>query len=228
MTHPKRAIAPAVTRKGRPFYPQQIRIMNPKLIPILQRIIARDSVLSSFEARRLPLSARAYVRQLYRMDDAFTPDEQDLIETLPPFADDISETFRDGFGGDASIYHLFDDGSLWVKTNAYSSVWADATDYAVEILLPRMELSRMDADFLRAIEMEDAVESVRADFYSSFAQVLHRDCGIPFCDAREHWDAYSRQLGDSEREKAELGGRDSGTREGNLFAESFKSETLRA
>lgn len=202
--------------------------MNPKLIPILQRIIAHDSVLSSFEADRLPQAALAYVRQIYRMDSFLSDDEQDLVEMLPPFADDISETFRDGFGGDASIYHLFADGSLWLKTNAYQSIWMDARDYAVEILLPRMELSRMDTDLLRAIEMEDAVESVRDDFYSSFAQVLHRDCGIPFCDARGHWDAWSRQLGDGSREDLELGGLKSGAREGQLFAESFKSETINA
>ena len=195
--------------------------MNPKLIPVLSRIIARDSVLSSFEPARLPLSARAYVRQLYRMDDAFTPEEQDLIETLPPFADDIADSFRAGIGGDESVYHLFDDGSLWLKTNAYSSVWTDATDYAVEILLRRMELSRMDAQLLRAIDMEDAVESVRADFYSSFAQVLHRDCGIPYCDAREHWNAYSRQLGDGQREDLELGGSYAGRAEGIRFASEY-------
>ena len=195
--------------------------MNPKLLPILSRIIARDTVLSSFEPERLPLSARAYVRHNYRMDDSFTPEEQDLIEELPPFADDIADSFRAGTGGDASIYHLFDDGSLWLKTNAYSSVWADATDFAVEIILPRMTLSRMDADLLRAIEMDDAVESVRADFYSSFAQILNRDCGIPFCDAREHWNAYSRQLGDGAREEAELGGSQSGRAEGIRFTSEY-------
>ena len=195
--------------------------MNPKLIPILERIIARDSVLSSFEARRLPLSARAYVRQLYRMDDAFTPEDQDLIETLPPFADDIADSFRAGIGGDESVYHLFDDGSLWLKTNAYSSIWTDARDFAVEILLPRMELSRMDAQLLRAIEMDDAVESVRADFYSSFAHILNRDCGIPYCDAREHWNAYSRQLGDGQREELELGGSHAGRAEGIRFASEY-------
>jgi hypothetical protein len=195
--------------------------MNSKLIPILEKLIARDTVLSSFEARRLPLSARAYVRHNYRMDDSFTPDEQDLIEELPPFADDIADSFRAGTGSDDSVYHLFQDGSLWLKTNAYSSIWADATDYAVEILLPRMELSRMDADLLRAIDMEDAVESVLADFYSSFAHILNRDCGIPYSDAREHWNAYSRQLGDGAREEAELGGSESGRKEGIRFAESF-------
>ena len=195
--------------------------MNLKLIPILSRIIARDSVLSSFEPARLPLSARAYVRQLYRMDDAFTPEEHDLIETLPPFADDIADSFRAGTGGDESVYHLFDDGSLWLKTNAYSSIWTDARDFAVEIILPRMTLSRMDADLLRAIEMDDAVDGVRADFYSSFAQVLHRDCGIPYCDARGHWDAYSRQLGDGQREDLELGGSHSGRAEGIRFASEF-------
>jgi hypothetical protein len=198
--------------------------MNPKLIPILERIIADDTVLSQFEPARLPLSARAYIRQNYRMDDSFTPDEQDLIEELPPFADNLSESIRPGGGignPDSSVYHLFDDGSLWLKTNAYSSIWSDATDFAVEILLPRMELSRMDAQLLRAIEMDDAVESVRADFFSSFAETLNCDCGIAYSDAGEHWDAYSRQLGDGAREEAELGGSQSGRAEGLRFAESF-------
>ena len=173
--------------------------MNPKLLPILSRILSRDTVLSPFHADNLPQSALAYVRQHYLNDNFLwlTPEEQDLIEELPPFADNLSESVRPGGGignPDSSVYHLFQDGSLWLKTNAYSSIWTDATDFAVEILLPRMTLSRMDADLLRAIEMGDAVESVLADFYSSFAQILNRDCGIPFCNAREHWNAYSRQL----------------------------------
>jgi hypothetical protein len=200
--------------------------MNPKLIPILERIIARDSILSSFDANNLPQAALAYVRQHYLNDNFLwlTPGEQDLIEELPPFADNLSESIRPGGGignPDSSVYHLFDDGSLWLKTNAYSSVWADATDFAVEILLPRMELSRMDADLLRAIDMDDAVESVRDDFFSSFAHILHRDCGIPHCDAREHWNAYSRQLGDSACESIVLGGSESGRAEGIRFASEY-------
>jgi hypothetical protein len=195
--------------------------MNPKLIPILERIIARETILSSFHADNLPLSALAYIRHTYAMCRSLSWEEQDLIESLPPFADNKADSFREGTAPDASVYYLFGDGSLWLKTNAYSSIWADATDFAVEILLPRMELSRMDAQLLRAIEMEDAVESVRADFYSSFAHILNRDCGIPYCDAREHWNAYSRQLGDGAREEAELGGSESGRKEGIRFAESF-------
>ena len=205
--------------------------MNPKLIPILQRIIARDIILQSFQPDNLPQSALAYIRNTYVMCRSLSWEEHDLIESLPPFADNLSESIRPGGGignTDSNVYHLFDDGSLWLKTNAYSSVWADATDYAVEILLPRMELSRMDAQLLRAIEMEDAVESVRADFYSSFAHVLHRDCGIPYCDARGHWDAWSRQAPDSLTEELELGGSESGIREGQLFSESFKPQTINA
>lgn len=202
--------------------------MNPKLIPILSRILSRDSVLSSFEARRLPLSARAYVRHNYRMDDAFTPEEQDLIEELPPFADDIADSFRAGTGGDDSVYHLFDDGSLWLKTNAYSSVWTDARDFAVEIILPRMTLSRMDADLLRAIDMEDAVDGVRQDFFTAFAGVLHCSCHIAHCDARGHWDAFTRQLDDGQREIIEFGGTETGESEGQSFAETFKRETINA
>jgi hypothetical protein len=207
--------------------------MNPKLIPILERIIARDSVLSSFDANNLPQSALAYVRSHYLNDNFLwlTPEDQDELEMLPPFADNLSESIRPGGGignTDSNEYHLFDDGSLWLKTNAYSSIWTDARDFAVEIILPRMELSRMDAQLLRAIDMDDAVESVRADFYSSFAQVLHRDCDIPYCDARGHWDAFTRQLDDGQREIIEFGGTETGESEGQLFAESFKPQTITA
>ena len=202
--------------------------MNPKLIPILSRIIARDTILSSFKPDNLPQSALAYVRQNYRMDSFLSDDEQDLIETLAPFADDIADSFRDGSCGDSNVYHLFDDGSLWLKTNAYSSIWTDARDFAVEILLPRMELSRMDAQLLRAIEMEEVVDMVRQDFFAGFARVLNRECKIPHCDAESHWNAWSRQAHDSLTEELELGGSKSGTREGQSFAESFKPQTITA
>ena len=98
--------------------------MNPKLIPILERIIAREPVLLSFHSDNLPQSALAYVREKYVMSDTLTPEDQDLIETLVPFADNLSESIRPGGGignPDSSVYHLFDDGSLWLQTNAYSS-----------------------------------------------------------------------------------------------------------
>jgi hypothetical protein len=202
--------------------------MNPKLIPILEKLIARDAILSSFKPDNLPQSALAYIRQNYRMDSFLSDDEQDLIEMLPPFADDIADSFRAGIGGDESVFHLFDDGSLWLRTNAYSSVWSDATDYAVEILLPRMELSRMDAQLLRAIDMEDAVDGVRQDFFTAFAAVLHRECHIAHCDARGHWDAFTRQLDDGQREIIEFGGSETGSSEGQSFAESFKPQTITA
>jgi hypothetical protein len=195
--------------------------MNPKLILVLEKLISRDVILQFFKPDNLPQSALAYIRHTYVMCRSLSWEEHDLIETLAPFADDIADSFRAGTAPDDSVYHLFDDGSLWLKTNAYSSIWTDATDYAVEILLPRMELSRMDAQLLRAIDMGDAVESVLADFYSSFAETLNCDCGIAYCDARGHWDAYSRQLGDGAREEAELGGSQSGRAEGLRFAESF-------
>jgi hypothetical protein len=198
--------------------------MNPKLIPVLEKLISRDVILQFFKPDNLPQSALAYIRHTYVMCRSLSWEEHDLIESLPALSDNRSESIRPGGGignPDSSVYHLFDDGSLWLKTNAYSSVWADATDFAVEIILPRMELSRMDAQLLRAIDMDDAVESVRADFYSSFAHILHRDCGIPHCDAREHWNAYSRQLGDSACESIVLGGSESGRKEGERFAESF-------
>ena len=198
--------------------------MNPKLIPILEKLIARDIILQSFKPDNLPQSALAYIRHTYVMCRSLSWEEHDLIELLPALSDNRSESIRDagGIGNpDSSVYHLFNDGSLWLRTNAYSSVWTDARDFAVEILLPRMELSRMDAQLLRAIDMDDAVDSVRADFYSSFAHILNRDCGIPYCDAREHWNAWSRQAPDSLTEELELGGSHSGRAEGLRFASEY-------
>jgi hypothetical protein len=194
--------------------------MNPKLIPIIERIIARDFILLSFHADRLPQSALAYIRQNYVMDSFLSDEDQDLIETLAPFADHIADSFREGNAPDDSVYHLFQDGSLWLSTNAYQSIWADARDFAVEVILPRMELSRMDAQLLRAIDMEDAVEGVKQDFFHAFATVLRED-GIFCADAREHWHAWTRQLGDSLTEELELGGSKSGRKEGERFASEY-------
>jgi len=202
--------------------------MNPKLIPVLEKLISRDVILQFFKPDNLPQSALAYIRHTYVMCRSLSWEEQDLIETLAPFADNIADSFRAGTGGDDSVYHLFDDGSLWLKTNAYSSVWTDATDFAVEIILPRMTLSRMDAQLLRAIDMEDAVDGVRQDFFTAFAGVLHRECHIAHCDARGHWDAFTRQLDDGQREIIEFGGTETGESEGQSFAETFKRETINA
>lgn len=198
--------------------------MNPKLLPILEKLIARDVILQSFQPDNLPQSALAYIRHTYAMCRSLSWEEHDLIESLPPFADNLSESIRPagGIGNpDSSVYHIFDDGSLWLKTNAYSSVWADARDFAVEIILPRMELTRMDADLLRAIGSEGVVESIRDDFFAAFAHILHRDCGIPHCDAREHWNAWSNQLSDSACESIVLGGGESGRAEGLRFASEY-------
>ena len=198
--------------------------MNPKLLPILEKLIARDIILQSFQPDNLPQSALAYIRHTYVMCRSLSWEEHDLIEMLPPFAENLSESIRPagGIGNpDSSVYHLFDDGSLWLRTNAYSSVWTDARDFAVEIILPRMTLSRMDADLLRAIDMGDAVDGVRQDFFTAFAGVLHRSCHIAHCDAREHWNAYSRQLGDGAREELELGGSYAGRSEGFRFASEY-------
>jgi hypothetical protein len=195
--------------------------MNPKLIPILERIIARDTVLLSFHADNLPQAALAYVRHNYVMDSFLSDEEQDLIETLPPFADNLSESFREGSGGDASIYHLFDDGSLWLSTNAYSSVWADARDYALEIILPRMTLSRLDADLLRAIGMEDHIDEVRDDFFAAFARIVSHELEIQWSDARERWYHFCQSSRESDR--LELGGYRQGEAEAREYLEWIKT-----
>lgn len=206
--------------------------MNPKLIPILQRIIARDSVLRAFEPDDLPQSAQVYLWKSYAFPGGvLSDDDRSELQSYLTWCGDVQvrEYLRaNPPSPDSSSYALYADGSLLISTNAFQQVWSDARDYAVEIILPRMELTRMDAELLRAIGMDDAVESIRDDFFHAFAQVLHKSCGIPHCDARGHWDAFARQLGATETEAAELGGSESGAREGRLFAETFKSETVNA
>ena len=198
--------------------------MNPKLLPILERIIARETILQSFHADNLPQSALAYIRHTYVMCRSLSWEEHDLIESLPALSDNRSESIRDagGIGNpDSSVYHLFNDGSLWLKTNAYSSVWADATDFAVEILLPRMTLSRMDADLLRAIEMDDAIESVRQDFFTAFARIVSHELEIQWSEARERWYNYCQSTGESDR--LELGGYRQGEAEAREYLEWIKT-----
>jgi len=161
------------------------------------------------------------VRQNYRMDSFLSDEEQDLIESLPPFADDIADSFRAGTAPDDSVYHLFDDGSLWLKTNAYSSIWTDARDFAVEIIIPRMELSRMDADLLEAIDMDDAVKYVRDHFFVAFAFIVMHELNIQFSEAREKWYHYCQELEGADR--LELGGYSQGEVQGQEYLEWLKT-----
>jgi hypothetical protein len=189
---------------------------------IIQEIQFFDPAIRAFDAHDLPQSVRAYLHHNYRMDARLTDDEQQLIEvSFEPFADNLREAFQDDPRPDATRFYLFDDLSLYIRTNAGPELWADAQVFVVERILPNMRLTRLEADLMREIGMDEQVSEVRNDFYSSFAHILNRDCGIPYSDAREHWNAYSRQLGDSACESIVLGGSESGRKEGERFAESF-------
>ena len=140
--------------------------MNQKLIPILQRILAHDSVLSSFDADNLPQSAQPYLWKSYARGDTplLSDDEQRELQSYLVWCGNpiLKKTFSLDSSPDASRYYLFEDDSLLIVTNAYQQVWADVRDFAVEIILPSMELSRLDAELLRAIGMGDAREIITA------------------------------------------------------------------
>jgi hypothetical protein len=189
---------------------------------IIQEIQCFDPAVRAFDAHDLPQSVRAYLHHNYRMDARLDEEEQQLVETsFEHFADNLREVFQDDPRPDATRFYLFDDGSLYVKTNAGPELWADAQVFVVERILPAMRLTRLEADLMREIGMDDQVSEVRDDFFSAFAHVLHRDCGIPHCDAREHWNAWSRQAPDSLTESLELGGGESGRAEGIRFASEY-------
>ena len=138
--------------------------MNPNLISLIQRLIRTDAVLAHLSADNLSQAALAYIRHCYVMDAKLTDDEQDLIEMLPAFADNLSDSFRDSMREDPSVYHLFRDGSLWVRTNAYAQIWSDAADFASEILLNKEKCSSIDIRLLRALGME-----FLCDIYGDFS-----------------------------------------------------------
>ena len=189
---------------------------------IVREIQYFDAAVRAFDAHDLPQSVRAYLHHNYSMDERLTDEEQQIIETsFEPFADNLRESFQDDPRPDATRFYLFDDLSLYVRTNAGPELWADAQVFVVERILPRMHLSRLEADLMREIGMDEQVDEVRDDFYSAFADILHRDCGIPHCDARNHWNAFSRQLSDSACESIVLGGGESGRAEGLRFASEY-------
>ena len=128
--------------------------MNSNLIPLIQRLIRTDVVLAHMRPDNLSQAALAYIRHCYVMDSKLTDDEQDIIEMIPAFADNLSDSFRDSMRDDSSVYHLFRDGSLWVRTNAYAQIWADAADFASEILLNKEKCSSIEIRLLRALGME--------------------------------------------------------------------------
>ena len=131
--------------------------MHTNLLSIFSRLIKTDVVLAHLRADNLSQAALAYIHHNYVMDSSLSDDEQDLVDMLPAFADNIADSFRDSFRSDSSSYHLFKDGSLWVKTNAYEQVWADAHDFASEILLNKQTHSQIDIELLRVVGMEFAI-----------------------------------------------------------------------
>ena len=131
--------------------------MHPNLLSIFSHLIKTDVVLAHLRADNLSQAALAYIRHNYVMDNSLTDDEQDLLEMIPAFADNLSDSFLDSVQVEPSVYHLFKDGSLWVKTNAYHSIWADAHDFASEILLNRETHSQIDIELLRTVGMEFAI-----------------------------------------------------------------------
>ena len=141
--------------------------MNSNIISLIQRLIRTDVVLAHMRPDNLSQAALAYIRHCYVMDSKLTDDEQYLIEMLPAFADNLSESIRPGGGignPDSSVYHLFDDGSLWVRTNAYQQIWADAADFTSEILINKEKCSSIDIRLLRALGME-----FLCDIYGNFS-----------------------------------------------------------
>ena len=138
--------------------------MNPNLISLIQKLIRTDAVIAHLRHDNLSQAALAYIRYCYVMDAKLSDDEQDLIEMIPAFADNLSDSFRDFIREDSSVYHLFDDGSLWVRTDAYQQIWSDAADFASEILLNKEKCSSIDIRLLRALGME-----FLCDIYGDFS-----------------------------------------------------------
>ena len=61
-----------------------------------------------------------------------------------------------------------------MKTNAYEQVWADAADFASEILLNLETHSQIDIELLRVVGMEFAIlEAIAPALLSALERLVH-------------------------------------------------------
>jgi hypothetical protein len=84
-----------------------------------------------------------------------------------------------------------------------------------------MTLSRLDADLLRAIGMDDHVDEVRDDFFAAFARIVSQELDIQWSEARERWYHFCQSSRESDR--LELGGYRQGEAEAREYLEWIKT-----
>ncbi len=148
---------------------------------IIREIQFFDPAVRAFDAHDLPQSVRAYLHHNYRMDARLTEEEQQLVEiSFEPFADNLREAFQDDPRPDATRFYLFDDGSLYVRTNAGPELWADAQVFVVERILPNMRLTRLEADYQPIHDWFDATKEQFAD--ARHRALRHHSQGIFECE----------------------------------------------
>jgi hypothetical protein len=189
---------------------------------VIREIQFFDPAIRAFDAHDLPQSVRAYLHHNYRMDARLTEEEQQLIEvSFEPFADNLRETFQDDPRPDATRFYLFDDLSLYIRTNAGPELWADAQVFVVERILPTMRLTRLEADLMREIGMDDHVDEVRDDFFAAFARIVSQELDIQWSEARERWYHFCQSSRESDR--LELGGYRQGEAEAREYLEWIKT-----
>jgi hypothetical protein len=189
---------------------------------IVREIQFFDPAIRAFDAHDLPQAVRAYLHNRYSMDARLTDEEQQLIEvSFEPFADNLREAFQDDPRPDATRFYLFDDLSLYIRTNAGPELWADAQVFVVERILPAMRLSRLEADLMREIGMDDHVDEVRDDFFAAFARIVSQELDIQWSEARERWYHFCQSSEESDR--LELGGYRQGEAEAREYLEWIKT-----
>jgi hypothetical protein len=189
---------------------------------IVREIQFFDPAIRAFDAHDLPQAVRAYLHNRYSMDARLTDEEQQLIEvSFEPFADNLREAFQDDPRPDATRFYLFDDLSLYIRTNAGPELWADAQVFVVERILPAMRLTRLEADLMREIGMDDHVDEVRDDFFAAFARIVSQELDIQWSEARERWYHFCQSSEESDR--LELGGYRQGEAEAREYLEWIKT-----
>jgi hypothetical protein len=189
---------------------------------IVREIQFFDPAIRAFDAHDLPQAVRAYLHNKYSMDARLTDEEQQLIEvSFEPFADNLREAFQDDPRPDATRFYLFDDLSLYIRTNAGPELWADAQVFVVERILPAMRLTRLEADLMREIGMDDHVDEVRDDFFAAFARIVSQELDIQWSEARERWYHFCQSSEESDR--LELGGYRQGEAEAREYLEWIKT-----
>ncbi|MGO8679905.1 MAG: hypothetical protein ACLQU6_03200 [Limisphaerales bacterium] len=118
---------------------------------LLEMVIKKDAALTGFKASDLPEAAKARIlNTMVSLEKDFSSEELDIIEAWCGKGYKAA-TFSTSEG--ECCYYIFADDSLYFRSSGDSEVWAFASDFATDKIIPAYDstdrpIDKMDAALL--------------------------------------------------------------------------------